>query len=121
MSALPVDLTELPAAVREQMHKILTRENEREMVQAIARQEAIARFYEENRPVAQEGLGAMTMALDPYWVNYFRMKLKYDPAEEGEVRKWLRKKYDWFRVKHTTSKIQVGYSGLGGKRVKTYG
>lgn len=109
-----VDLTELPAAVRKRMHEILTDENAREMVQARIRQEKIARFYHDNRPRAMDGIGEKVMAVDTYWVSYFRMQYGADIWEDPDFEKWLRREDEATRVRSGGTKVMSGWGGLSG-------
>jgi hypothetical protein len=118
---LQTDLTELPAAVRQAMHRILTEENAVAALAARARQAQIHRFYEQNRPRAMEGLGGMETAIDPYWLNYWRWKLGTAVVgQDPEFRAWLKKKHEVFRVRHKGTKIQFGFSGGTKRCIKRY-
>lgn len=120
---LAVDLTELDNATRVRMHELLTSEHAAQIVLAKQRQQQIAKFYHDNRPRAIEGMGGLEMAMDPFWIGYFNMKYGRQ-AMDKDFKQWLKKKEDWFTVKHTGTKLQVGYgTGLAGKRTfhKSYG
>lgn len=121
---LVVDLTEVPKAVRQEMHRILSDENARELVQAQVRQAKIAQFYHQHPPVARDGIGGITMSVDPYWANYWRQVLGDKVWEQDEeARKWILKREEWFKVRHTTGNIVVTNVGIPQsvrRRVKTF-
>jgi hypothetical protein len=111
---IPVNLTGLPEAARKRMHEIFTRDNERELIEARARQERIARFYSENQPKARDGFGGMSMSVDPYWLNYWKWHLGSDECWNAEeFTQWLLKKEPMFRVKSKGTRTQVGYAQHG--------
>jgi len=115
---MAVDLTEVPARVRQKMHQVLTDRNAFELMQAKIRQEKIAQFYHQNRPRALEGIGGLTTAIDPYWVNYFRMKYGDDIWNDPAFKPWLVKQFEAIRVRHTGTRLQVGYGTRGFGAVK---
>lgn len=108
-----VDLTELPLNLRRRMHQVLTDRNAFELVQAKIRQQKIAQFYHQNRPRSLEAIGGLETAIDPYWVQYFRMKYGEDIWEDPNFRDWLKKRFEEIRVKHSGTKLQIGYSTCG--------
>ncbi len=104
---LSTDLTALPNVVRQRMHQLLTEENGMAALQAKIRQQQIAKFYHDNPPRARDGVGGMQMSMDPYWLNYWRWKLGTERVgQDPEVRKWILKKHECFRVKHRGTKDQ---------------
>jgi hypothetical protein len=116
MGLIGVDFSALDADVREEMKKIFQRDHEIAMVQALARQAEIGRFYAENQPVWSDGIGPQTMAIDPVLMNAFRMKLG-DEAHETEALEWLAGKVEGIKVKAVSPKTQVGYASSGECRV----
>jgi hypothetical protein len=107
---IPVDLSELPMNVRQSMHKVLTDECAAQMVQAKIRQRRIAKFYADNRPRAIEGIGGMSMAVDPFWVGYFNMQHGRQVFQDPDFMKFIAREDDSFRVRSGGTKIQVGFS-----------
>lgn len=110
---LPVDLSGMPEEVRQRLHEIWSRDNEREMFEALGRQQQIARFYHQHELRATDGLGEVTMAVDPYWLNYFRWLHGSEETDSKEFRDWLKKREPMFRVKSGGTKTQVGYGQHG--------
>jgi hypothetical protein len=116
---LGVDLTELPKAIREKIHRVCTDENAAKLVQAKLRQEQIAKFYRDHPPRAIEGVGGLTMSYDSYWINYFRWLT--GETSDDEIKKWMSKQWDAFKVRHTGTKLQVGYGSTPERRKKESG
>jgi hypothetical protein len=76
--------------------------------QAIRNQDAIAKQFADNPPVWKEGIGERTMALDPL----FRWLIKHyfkDDTRDPAFWKWFRGRFDKFKVRSVSPKIQVGY------------
>jgi 1,6-anhydro-N-acetylmuramate kinase len=117
---IAVDLSELPVAVRAQLHKVCTDATAAQLVQARIRQERLAKFHADNRAASIEGIGAQTVAMDPYFVGYYNMlhgrKVMHDP----DFVKFLLKKEEIFRVRSRGTKIQCGYTGDGKRSSKRY-
>ena len=116
MPMLPVDLSALPAGVRKRMHEILSDQNAMEIVKAKIRQRQIAQFHHQNRPRAMDGIGPKVMAVDPYFVSYWRMKQGADCWDDPDFVKWLAREEEAVRVRAGGTKTQVGYSGPGPAR-----
>jgi hypothetical protein len=107
---ISVDMSELPLEILFKMHKVLTEENAFSLVQAKIRQQNMAKFYHDHPARNVEGMGEKTMAVDPYWIAYWNMKMGRQIWQDPDFKKWLLKNDEMFRVKSTSSKIQVGYA-----------
>lgn len=117
---LATDLTELPAAVRQRMHQLLTEENAMQALQAKIRQQRIAQFYHNHTPRSMDGMGGQVMAMDPYWVNYFRWVLGQKWTQDLEARKWVLKKNPCFRVRHGGTKLLFASAAVPGAARRTF-
>lgn len=118
---IPVDLTDLPMDVRQSLKAVLTNEHAAEIVQARIRQQQIAKFYHQNKPRAIEGLGAHEMAVDPFWIGYWNMKMGRQVWADPDFRKWLCREDEAFKVRSGgTGKIQVGYMPTSASFHKAY-
>lgn len=123
MAFLTADLSNVPPAVRQRMHEILTNENAMALVQAKIRQQQAAKFVRDQRPRSIDGIGGVSMTVDPYFENYFRMKYGTSPVEDPHFRAWLKRQgEDQFFVTSSGTKIQISSPGMPGKRTfkKTY-
>jgi len=121
---LSVDLTALPMQTRQRIKEVLTDENARELVMARIRQEKVKRLYDDFTPKPKEGIGPVSMVVDPYWRNYFEMAHGRPMFDDADFVEWLKKKEPMFAVHERGTKIQVLNAGIpaGSKRrVKSYG
>jgi hypothetical protein len=96
--------------VRQALHAEFTRLNGEDMVRARLRQYEVAKFYRDNPPKFKEGVGEMTMAIDPFWEKQFRMQFGVEPTRDPTFQKWLRQNGgEQFFVRSVSAKTQVGY------------
>ena len=80
------------------------------LVAAKARQAENAKFFRDHPPRAIEGLGGNTLHFDPVLWGLLRNGTNAAPGEDGEVQDWLARKHpEAFRVRHSGTKLQVGY------------
>lgn len=111
MAVLAVNLSQVPPAVQQALHKICTDENAMAMVQARQRQMEMAEWYRAHPPQFKEGFGSQEMAIDPFWISQFRMQFGTDPVSDPDFRAWLRRQgEDQFFTRPVSSKIQVGWT-----------
>jgi hypothetical protein len=108
MPLIGVDLTSLPAEVREILKEEFSHGHQQAVVDAMARQAVIARHYYENPPAWDDTMGPLTMSIDPVLLNCMRWAMGEEGFQE-EGMAWLRKKYEALRVKAVSPKTQVGY------------
>lgn len=108
MPLMPVDLSELPAEVRECLKEELSQAHNQAVVDAWARQALIARHYFDSPPVWNDGVGPMKMSIDPVLLNCFRMRLG-EEGYENEAMDWIAKKFEGLKVKAVSPKMQVGF------------
>jgi hypothetical protein len=70
----------------------------------------------------KQGIGPVGLAIDPYWVSYFRRMYGDKIFQDDQFVEFLKKRGEWFHVPETGTKIQVGYSAPSNSRFrKTYG
>ena len=94
------------------------------MVEARIRQEKMNRFYRDNTPRAKEGIGPLSMVVDPYWRSYFELQHGRPMFDDDDFVEWLKRKEPIFAVPERGTRIQVLNTGIpesAKKRVKSYG
>ena len=119
MAIMAVNLSALPTAVREAMHKLCTTDNAMDMVKARIRQTQLAKFMRDHPPRFKEGFGAQTMAIDPFWLSQFKMQFGTDPFHDPDFRRWLKRQgEDQYFTRSTSAKTMVGYTGPTDRNLK---
>ena len=115
---LTLDATELDNRTRQALHRVCTDDNAYKLAMAKIRQAKAAEFWHKNRSRSIDGVGAMELCIDPYFVTYFRQKYGTEITSDKDFRRWVKREDDVFRVRCDGTKIQVGYTGLsrGAKR-----
>ncbi len=108
---LTADLTDLPASLRKKIHEVCTNEFLVQAQLAKIRQQKIAKFHADNEGRAIDGIGGQEMAIDPFWVGYFQRQHHTNYFEDHDFRDWLKRRFDWLRVKTGGTKIMVGAGG----------
>jgi len=118
---LTLDTTELPAATRQALHEFCTREEAFKAAQAKMRQQRIAKWHRDHELRSIEGIGAQVMAIDPYWLNYWRWKLGHETVhQDPDFQKWLLKTNECFRVKSKGTKLQFASAAVPGSARRTF-
>lgn len=118
------DLSQLPLSQRQSIVKSLQREDAAQMALAKVRQAKIAQMYRDAVApgTTKQGIGPVGLAVDPYWVSYFRRMHGDKIFQDDQFVEFLKKRGEWFHVPETGTKIQVGYSAPSNSRFrKTYG
>lgn len=103
------DLTQLPLSMRLRISEYFKNEQMAAIVMARIEQQRLAKFNHDHRPRAIEGLGGQTTAMTPFMWSALRRLHPIAPDESRDLHKWAAKKYPEFRVRHTGTKMQVGY------------
>jgi hypothetical protein len=118
---LAVDLTRLPKGIRDNIHRVCTDDNAMAAMHAKVRQQQIAKFYHDNTPRSMDGIGGQVMAMDPYWLNYFRWQLGTEAVQQdSDIKKWILKRHPEFRVRSGGTRIQVGFGDCGAGASRRY-
>lgn len=115
---LIANLTELPIEIRKKVAEICTNEFTVQAQMAKIRQQKIAKFHADHQGRAIEGMGGQEMAIDPWLVSYFQQQHHTSFWSDMDFREWLKKRFDFVRVKTGGTKIQVGFSGVAAAATK---
>lgn len=107
------DLTHLPLETRRRVVEKLGDQNAAQLALAKVRQAKIAKMY--NDAVAPgttvDGIGPVSLAIDPYFVSYFRIQYGNGIFNDPDFEKYLKKRGEEFRIRETGTRIQSGYTG----------
>lgn len=110
------DLSELPAAARASLAETVQRGFHEDALKAQRRQLAVAKENAAHRPRSQDGLGELTMQIDPvYYVDaawYFRDpegNPDYQWTTDPDKVRWYTKRHEAVQVKSEGTRLQVGY------------
>ncbi len=105
------DLSQVPKATRDAMHKMLTSEDDFARRNAEIEQRKIAKFYRDNRPMGIDAIGAqLKMSVHPYFRQAAKMKHGEDIVDDRDFWKWFRKQDGGvYRVEAKGTKIQSGW------------
>ena len=113
MAAITADLTALPRSTREAIRRQLSDEERAKIALARIRQARIAKLYDDavGPGTTKDGIGPVSMVVDPVLVSYFRRAFGERCFMDPEFVKWIKKEDPSFRVRETGTKVQVGYRG----------
>ena len=110
MPQLSIDLTELPLALRRSIDEKCRDAKRKALAAAKIRQATAMKFLRDHPPRAVEGLGGQTLFMDPVLWSLLRHGTRAAPGEDQETQDWLaRRDPDFYRVRHTATKLQVGH------------
>jgi len=119
---LTADLSRFPREVVERVVRKLRDDDAAEMDLAKARQAKIAKFYRDAvRPgTTKDGIGPISMAIDPYFASYFRRLHGERIFADEEFVKWLKQRGEVFHVPETGTRVQVGCNWSNRRERKVY-
>ena len=108
--------------LRQAVDQVLREDYELKLIQAVEEQKRIAQHYHNHRPVAREGIGHQVSAIHPLLDWNGRQIYGEAWDRDKDLRKWVLKQEEAFRVKAQSDKIMVGYSPASGsgRYHKTY-
>ena len=108
---LTADLSRIPPTVRAQIIKNLREEDQAKMAMARIRQIQAAKLYDDSVApgTTKDGIGPLSMVMDPYLVSYFRRLHGETIFQDDDFIKHLKRKGDPFFVRQTGTRIQVGH------------
>jgi hypothetical protein len=107
---LTADLSQFPREVVNRVVRKLRDEDAAEMDLAKARQAKIAQLYRNavGPGTTKDGIGPISLAIDPYFVSYFRRLHGESVFQDDDFIRFLKKRGEWFHVPETGTRIQVG-------------
>ena len=109
---LTADLTHLPLSTRQQVLQRLTDDDAAQLALAKVRQAKVAQLYRDaaGPGTTKEGIGPVSLAIDPYFASYFRRAHGEQIFADPEFIEYLKRRGEWFHVPETGTKVQVGYT-----------
>lgn len=120
---LTADLSNLPLAQRQSVLAKLKDEDAAQLALAKIRQAKVAKLYRDavGPGTTKNGIGPVSMAIDPYFASYFRRLHGETIFQDEEFVEYLKRRGEWFHVPEKGTRIQVGFTGAGNVRErKTY-
>lgn len=107
---LTADLSRFPREVVERVVRKLRDDDAAELDLAKARQAKIAKFYRDAvKPgTTKDGIGPISMAIDPYFASYFRRLHGERIFADEEFVRWLKRRGEVFHVPEAGTRVQVG-------------
>lgn len=114
------DLTHLPLATRQRVVEKLQDKDAAQLALAKVRQAKIAKMYRDAVApgTTVDGIGPVSLAIDPYFVSWFRVRYGNHIFQDPEFEKYLKQRGEWFHVPEKGTRIQSGYTGPAKNRFK---
>lgn len=120
MAAITHDLSRLDPDTRGRIIRKLQDKDAAQYDLARIEQAKVAKLYNEaaGPGTTKNGFGPLNMVVTPYFRGYLRRLYGDSCFEDPDFVRWLNKEEEWFRVRETGTKIQVGFTRDtdGGKR-----
>lgn len=112
------DLSQLPLSTRQRVIETLRNDDAAQIALAKVRQAKIAQMYRDavGPGTTKQGIGPVALAIDPYFVSYFRRMYGDSIFQDENFVQYLKKRGEWFHVRETGTRIQSGYTGSQKRR-----
>jgi hypothetical protein len=109
---LTADLSNLPLSQRQSVLSKLRDDDAAQMALAKIRQAKVAQLYRNSvgPGSTKEGIGPISMAIDPYFASYFRRLHGESIFQDDQFVEYLKRRGEWFHVPEAGTRIQVGYT-----------
>ena len=113
MARFAFDFSKLPANLREPLMRKWKEVDARKRSEAHDRQKLIHRLYNAAAVpgATKDGFGPCAMAMDPYFVSYFRREYGEQIFQDPEFIEWLKREGEYFHVHEAGTKTQIGFRG----------
>lgn len=108
-----IDISHLPPALRDRLLALWQERDRAHRDQAEANQRRIAKIYRDCAVpgATKDGFGPVGLAMDPYWVSYFRREYGEEIFQDPEFVEWLKREGEWFAVPEAATRTQIGFRG----------
>ena len=109
---LTADLSNLPLSQRQSVLAKLKDEDAAQLALAKIRQAKVAQIYRDavSTGTTKNGIGPVSMAIDPYFASYFRRLHGESIFQDADFVEYLKRRGEWFHVPEKGTRIQVGYT-----------
>lgn len=114
------DLSNLDAGTRQEIDDIMRKDMDLQIVKMMDRQKRLAIRAHKQPPRAIDGFGGKVLQIDAFLDAYWRRVYGHNYTENPDLLNFLKKRNPEIVVKHTGTKIQIGWRPNGRSLQKSF-